>query len=1266
MKSIRPRCSGGALLLPTLCLLIVDASPLQAAVSDADQDAARTALLSGVNEIAVVGSPGRVAVFDPPGAKSGQGAFAVARDKDWDTTVAAALWGRGRIVAYPHPGYLDFSRFGGTDDTGRLYQNSIRWTTRSGSRSQRIVTPRTEVATWLKANGYTDVVHRRDWENALADAALLVVELRHPSRAQSAALRRFVRGGGGLISGGLGWGYQQLGDDIPTLAGNVLLREAGLGWADGFTDVNPVEPSSRFGNATNAFRLAKRIWAGRTRGTADERAAAGHAMMIALDVLPAGEPMAKRFAAAFGARVGGLRATPATPISDPLDQVILAWEAERLATTPISRVTAHRTAEAVYGAIPANPDRRRRTVAIDSDQNRWLSTGMYAEPGRIATITFPDFMVGRGYFVQLSGHFDDISSREQWRRIPFGVARRFPIDATSIQVASAFGGAIYIDVGKSGRPNRGAVDIVVDGAIQAPYFVLGETSNAAWVGGIRDYPAPYAELACDGVIISLPSAWIRTLDDPHSVMTFWNDVVARQDWVAAHESMRSNPERINHDVQISGGLLHAGYPTQGPTSWMPGHIVDLEVLRADGSWGWFHELGHEMQGRPDDSGNHYTFEGGGEVTVNIFASAAQEWRVPAPSPEGWGYANYPDEVMRRAIDTVNKASAPDFDDKDQYPFYFQLADGFRGWQTYRDVMKVYHANHAADRAAGLTNQQKKDLWLQRWSRVSGYNMVRYMVDHWRLEVSREAIDAVHAMTGADGRPLPSWMPLASSLPRAQVRSGGRVVLPLATAGLALDGTATLAHVSRPAKGTLTKGRGGNYTYRPKPGFVGTDRFSTTYRSSAGNTQTFTTVVTVHDGLSSHWPMDEGRGTRVADLGYANTAGTTRNAPTWVAGRKGTALYFDGIDDHISLPHGSVSLDGPTDFTLAAWVRTTSRRTGMIIQQRDGTEGQYNLLLDANGAVRFWIYNGGYQFNFSTGVSINDGKWHLVVAQRAGRRGRIFIDGKLDATATGPLKPLSARLPVAIGWDLRDQNKFFHGTIDDVRVYNYIIDGTRFDLPDRRHPRPSAPASPSTLREDFDGAGLPGMTLNGTAAVDSRSLRLTPAQTWQKGTAVSDPVGNRPVKSFKASFRFRMGQGSGADGIAFSVMDAARHDASALFGEAGPGQGSLTVSLDTYGTHAGDGNHAIVRHDGAILASVPVAFTLDDDRWHRADIAFDGAALTLTLTPDQGAPVVVVNRLAVPGFAPFVPRIGMGGRTGALTNDQRFDDVTFAVTSSGSR
>jgi hypothetical protein len=1025
-----------------------------------------------------------VAVFDPAGSASGQGAFAVTRDNEWNTGICAAIWGSGRVVAFPQNGYLNFNDYAETNDTARLYTNCIQWASNSVSNTMPIVTNRDKAATWLTAQGFTNVSLRSDWENGLTGASLLVIELRTISGGEATALRAFIQGGGGLITGGTGWGYKQTGSDLKTLSGNVFLREAGLAWADGFTTMNPIQRATPLGNASAALDFAQDLWAGTTTGSSNQKSEAGAAMITVQDVLPAGDPLQTSLDTTLGIRAGGLSATPATPVSDPLDKVVLTWEAGQLAATDPANVTAHHTAEALYGPIPANPDRSLRTVAINTNQNRWLSTGMYAGPGQLVTMTFPASLVNRGYFVQISGHVDNISPRSSWERIPFGLGRKFPIDASMIEVASAFGGAIYIDVGKTGRPNLGMVDITTTGAIQAPYFVLGKTTNAAWVGGIRDYPGPYAELECSGVILSVPSAWIRHLDDPESLMSFWDEAVARQDWVAAHETLRTNPERINLDVQISVGLLHAGYPQQGPADYntvsidgaVQGVIVTLVELRKQGDWGWFHELGHEMQGRPDDSGNYYTFDGDGEVTVNIFANAAQEWGVPAPASSGWGWANFPEEVMQRAITTVSNAGAANFDSKDPYPFYFQLADGFNGWQTYRDVMAIYGANHAADKAANLTNQQKKDLWLRRWSQASGFNMVEYMVSHWKLEVSQSAIDEVNAMTAPGGGLLPGWMPLASSLRKASAISGTPELLDLAAAGMSLDGTAILVNASAPAHGSLTDNGDGTFTYRSLPGFVGVDGFSATYQSSAGNTQAFATEIVVGDGLSSYWPMDESGGTMLHDLGYAAAPGSTRNSPVRVAGRLGNALQFDGVDDHVLFDGNSPALDGTTDFSVSAWVRTTSSSSGMILQQRDGINGQFNFLLNGNGTVRFWIYNSGYQFDFGTSRTVNDGQWHHVMAQREGEQGRIWIDGELAATASGPLKALDKALPVAIGFDLRDNNKFFDGSIDEVRIRNFAGGAVEFlylDWMDFFYPGETAAAVVGMLA-DPNQDGLPNV------------------------------------------------------------------------------------------------------------------------------------------------------------------------------------------------
>ena len=235
------------------------------AVDLATVDAARDVILNDVNDITVVGSTGQVAVFDPVGAPAGQGAFAVTHDGDNDTEIAAAIWGTGRIVAYPHDGYVNLNDHAATHDTGQLYHNSIQWATNSAdnaaSLTQRIVTNSSSAETWLTAQGYTNVTHRSDWENGLAEADLLITVLTgNVSTAQQTAVANFVQAGGGLMTGGTGWGIAQ-SRDLRTLPGNVLLAQAGLGWADGFTGGTTVHRSTEFGNASFSLEAVEQYWA---------------------------------------------------------------------------------------------------------------------------------------------------------------------------------------------------------------------------------------------------------------------------------------------------------------------------------------------------------------------------------------------------------------------------------------------------------------------------------------------------------------------------------------------------------------------------------------------------------------------------------------------------------------------------------------------------------------------------------------------------------------------------------------------------------------------------------------------------------------------------------------------------------------------------------------------------------------------------------------------------------------------------------------------
>jgi hypothetical protein len=173
---------------------------------------------------------------------------------------------------------------------------------------------------------------------------------------------------------------------------------------------------------------------------------------------------------------------------------------------------------------------------------------------------------------------------------------------------------------------------------------------------------------------------------------------------------------------------------------------------------------------------------------------------------------------------------------------------------------------------------------------------------------------------------------------------------------------------------------------------------------------------------------------VLDSGPGGNNGTIYGGVTSTPGIVGQAFSFNGQGSYVDLGTGA-GLVGTGAFALAAWVRTSA--DGVIVQQRDAgqSNGQYQLAV-SGGKVYFWTYAGGaYGFNFTSNASVNDGQWHLIVAQRlANGTGQIFIDGALDNSQAAAPVALGGGIHVYLGEDVRDAVNNFVGQIDQVQIY----------------------------------------------------------------------------------------------------------------------------------------------------------------------------------------------------------------------------------------
>ena len=420
---------------------------------------------------------------------------------------------------------------------------------------------------------------------------------------------------------------------------------------------------------------------------------------------------------------------------------LLAFSAGRVPaqTDPATETppNAHRRAKDFPGAVPLDAPRVSKTVSIDVGTPGWHGTGLYAAPGETITVALPRNAADKGLRLRIGCHKDRL--RDARRREPV-ITVSESLTQPSGTAMNPFGGLVYIEVPRDVA--LGSIEVKIENGVAAPHFILGTTTLDAWRSEIRTLPAPWAELETDKLILSVPSSVVRELDDPESLMKFWDEVMDAQATLAAIPVDRVRPERIVADIQISAGYMHAGYPIM---IFLPSArvLVDLPRLKNNGHgdvWGFFHELGHNHQNYD------WTFRGTGEVTVNLFSLYCMERACNNANPRREVTAGYRKDRLQRHVD-----GGAEFGQWQRDPFlalqmYMQLQEAF-GWEPFQKTFAEYRELPQDERPR--SDDAKRDQWLVRFSKTVGKDLGPFF-ENWGVPTSEAARASI-----AD---LPEWMP----------------------------------------------------------------------------------------------------------------------------------------------------------------------------------------------------------------------------------------------------------------------------------------------------------------------------------------------------------------------------------------------------------------------------------------------------------------------------------------------------------------------------
>lgn len=173
-----------------------------------------------------------------------------------------------------------------------------------------------------------------------------------------------------------------------------------------------------------------------------------------------------------------------------------------------------------------------------------------------------------------------------------------------------------------------------------------------------------------------------------------------------------------------------------------------------------------------------------------------------------------------------------------------------------------------------------------------------------------------------------------------------------------------------------------------------------------------------------------------------------------------------------------------EFSTELWFNTNSTRGGQLIgfgnrQSGLSSESDRVLMMERDGSLVAAAYSGGIRKLVSPG-RYNDGRWHHAVVSLSGNGYSLYVDGQRVAHDPGVTRSGQFNGYWRVGgdvvsiWNMRTNNPWFEGSLDEVAVYSRALDAEAVSrhysagaAPGRAAKGGEAPAAPGANAADAD-------------------------------------------------------------------------------------------------------------------------------------------------------------------------------------------------------
>lgn len=257
-------------------------------------------------------------------------------------------------------------------------------------------------------------------------------------------------------------------------------------------------------------------------------------------------------------------------------------------------------------------------------------------------------------------------------------------------------------------------------------------------------------------------------------------------------------------------------------------------------------------------------------------------------------------------------------------------------------------------------------------------------------------------------------------------------------------------------------------------------------------------------------------------GNANHPIILNGAPTYAAGKYGSAMDLNGSSQYAMLPAGMFA--SVTNFTIALWVNWDGGGAWQRIFDFGNNTTQYMFLTPSSGSgtLRFAITTNGTEQILQTSPP-PIGQWQHIAISRNGNTAKLYTNGVLavSGSVTIPLASFNPALNY-LGDSQFPADPLFNGRLDELFIYNYALSDQEITRLAVNQPPP--PTVPTRLTSSLTGNTLfmswPTNYLG--CRLESNSISLITPGSWFTvfGSAATNQM-SLPINPTDSNVFFRL-------------------------------------------------------------------------------------------------------------------------------------------------